>query len=98
MEENNNVPIKEGWKTTEFWTSLGTAGMGILVLLGVFTGQEANELIVISSNVIGGVMSIVPVVAYALSRGKAKQSIDPQTLIALLGNLTKVDNTTNNKP
>lgn len=77
--------IKTGWKTTEFWTSLAAALSGALFLTGYFTAGEANQIIAAADKIIGGIMVIGPTIAYAISRGKAKQnSIDVQAIITAL--------------
>lgn len=79
--------IKSGWKTTEFWTSIGTVVVGLGVLFGAFTPAEASDLMLTVSKVVGGLMAIVPTVGYALSRAKSKQQ--PVDVIALLDFLKK---------
>jgi len=82
---------KPGILTTEFWASIGTAVLGICVVLGFFTPAEASDLIEIGSKVVGGVMSSVPIVGYAISRAKTKQApqIDLNSLVKMLGDLAK---------
>ncbi len=63
---------KPGYKTTEFWASLSTSTMGILVTLGVFTPDQANTLVQSVTAVAGAIIAALPVLGYALSRGKAK--------------------------
>ena len=82
--------IKQGWKTTEFWTSLGGAGLGVAVLLGFFTGEEATGLMGSINEIVGGIMTIASTVGYALSRGSAKvQNINPEMLISVLAGLVE---------
>ena len=77
--------IKTGWKTTEFWTSLASALSGALFLAGYFTPSEANEVIAAAEKIIGGIMVVGPTIAYAISRGRAKQNtIDIQAIITAL--------------
>jgi len=87
---DENKP-KPGFFTTEFWASIGTAALGICVVLGFFTPAEASDLISIGSKVVGGIMSSVPIVGYAISRAKTKQApqIDLNSLVKMLGDLAK---------
>lgn len=79
------VSVKSGWKTTEFWTSIATAISGVLFLAGYFTPNEANEIITAVEKISGSIMIIGPTIAYAISRGRAKQgTIDYQALISAL--------------
>lgn len=64
--------MKAGWKTTEFWASISTALIGVLVLFGFFTQADAGEFVNGVNNIVGGVMSIAPIIGYSLSRGRAK--------------------------
>lgn len=73
--------VKAGWKTTEFWVSIITAILGAGVLTGFVTPSESNEML----NVIAGVSGIVPTIAYIFSRGKAKQGLDINQIVAILG-------------
>ena len=66
--------LKSGWKTTEFWVSIITSMVGILVTLGLFTPDNASSLIQSISMIVGGIVTSVPIVGYAISRGKAKSN------------------------
>lgn len=78
------MDLKDGWKTTEFWVSIATAIIGLCVLFGVFTTEETTEIMGSISQIIGSLMTIVPIVAYALARGKAKTGLDMETILGLL--------------
>jgi len=79
------MDIKSGWKTTEFWTSITTAVAGLAVMLGFITPQESGQILGGLTQAIGGVMTVVPIVAYAWSRGKAKSDIDFSSILGFLG-------------
>ncbi len=82
--------MKPGWKTTEFWTSIPAAIVGLLILFGLMTPTESTELINALEKVIGGVMSIIPIVGYTISRGKAKAvTFDPAILTEILASIAK---------
>jgi len=67
-----NKTIKEGYKTTEFWVSLATAVFGVLVTLGIFTSDQATDLVKAVQQISGGVITAVTAASYAISRGQAK--------------------------
>jgi len=64
--------MKEGYKTTEFWVTLVTSIVGLLVLLGIITPDKSTEIVTLTQQIIASVMIIVPQIGYILSRGKAK--------------------------
>ncbi len=68
-----DVYVKPGWKTSEFWVMLCSVIFGILILLGVMTNSESNTMLAYVNNIMGSLVTIVSVLAYILSRGKAKQ-------------------------
>ena len=84
------METKPGYKTTEFWLSLVGALTGIAVLLGYLTPEESDTLNSNITSVIGGVLTVISTVGYALARAKTKTgSIDIQALIDALANLGK---------
>ena len=64
--------MKSGYKTTEFWISLGTSVVGLLVLLGIITPDKSTEIMTIIQQVLAVAMIVLPQFGYTLSRGKAK--------------------------
>lgn len=64
--------MKNGIKTTEFWSSLAASGFGILTTLGLFTQAQAGEMTQAVTAIAGAIITAVPIVGYAISRGKAK--------------------------
>lgn len=98
VEENTVSDIKKedtkpGWKSTEFYASIGTAALGVGVLLGYVNQTEASDLIKAVSTISGSLISAISIAGYALSRGKAKanqtgqsvQPLDYNALLAVLG-------------
>ena len=73
------MEIKAGWKTTEFWTSMATAITGLMTMVGVFTPTDADSIVTGVTQAAGGLVAIVPVIFYAISRGKVKANLDAQT-------------------
>ena len=69
------MDIKSGFKTTEFWVSLATGIFGILVTLGVFTPEQANDIITSIGTGAGGIITAVSAFGYAISRGMAKKDV-----------------------
>jgi len=78
--ENNY--IKPGWKTTEFWAMVMCAFFGILIVTGVISNKESNDMLAYVNNIMGSGVTIVSVSSYIFSRGKAKtNNIDYEKLI-----------------
>ena len=65
--------IKPGWKTTEFWKSIITAVIGIALTLGWLRPEEATNLNQGLMMIMGGIITVAPIVAYIISRGMAKK-------------------------
>jgi len=78
-----------GYKTTEFWTSITTAIAGLAVMLGFITPGESGQILGGLTQAIGGLMTIVPVVAYAWSRGKSKSNVDLSSILSVLGSFAQ---------
>jgi len=64
--------MKVGWKTTEFWVSVLSSAVGILVVLGWITPEVQTEVIAAIEKITGGVIAIISIVAYILGRAKVK--------------------------
>jgi len=73
-KELKGAKMKSGWRTTEFWTSVGTSIVGILVVLGWITPDFQQDMPGLIEKLTGGVISIVSVVSYIWSRTKVKSS------------------------
>ena len=58
------MELKSGVKTTELWLSLATSIVGILVVNGQLTQEEANAWLL----VLGSVIALFPVLGYTISR------------------------------
>jgi hypothetical protein len=84
------MELKPGWKTTEFWTSSATAIAGILTMIGVFTPADSAAFTAGATQAIGGLVAIVPVIMYAISRGKVKANLDAQTAITVMNEVQDV--------
>lgn len=79
----DNNYTKPGWKTTEFWAMIISAFFGVLILTGVMTNTDSNNMLAYVNNIMGCGVTISSVVAYIFSRGKAKsgESIDYPKLL-----------------
>lgn len=64
--------IKPGWQSTEFWITLGSIGLGVLVLTGVLTPSESAGYMVQVEQIAASLMIILPQLGYSISRGKVK--------------------------
>ena len=67
------LPIpKPTWQSTEFWSGIVGNLLGILVLLGVFSPDQASDITTVVGEVAGGIIIAVSNGTYAISRGLAK--------------------------
>lgn len=64
------METKPGWKTTEFWATMGLNLGGILNITGAWDW---------ASNWHGGLLMTVATAGYALSRGIAKANVKPDS-------------------
>jgi len=64
--------IKPGWQSTEFWITIGSILLGILVLTGVLTPAQSAANMVIVERIAASLMVILPQLGYSISRGKVK--------------------------
>jgi hypothetical protein len=63
-----------GYKTTEFWAMVISAGFGVMILMGVITNSESNTILAYVNNIMGSLVTICSVASYIFSRGKVKSS------------------------
>ena len=64
--------MKPGIRSTEFYATLATNVVGLLVLFGYVAPEAGDPLIAAIGQVVGGLMVVLGNVGYAISRGKAK--------------------------
>lgn len=68
--------MKEGWKTTEFWLTLGAQVIPLLVLTGILSNQEATAVQDAWAKAVEAVFafiaSVVPIAVYVYGRAKVK--------------------------
>jgi len=64
------MDTKPGWKSTEFWTTIGTVLAAVLV--PVLATEHADKVQTWAAS-IGGVAACVAAGCYALARGMAKR-------------------------
>ena len=62
--------MKTGYKTTEFWMTLVTVGVGMLIASGALSDDEGALVI----EAMGILLAAIVTRAYAISRGIAKGS------------------------
>jgi len=74
--------MKPGYQTTEFWVTLASQVVGMLLLLGVVTPAQQEVLGIatgkaggIANEVIGIVTMVGSAFGYNLSRGMAKKDV-----------------------
>lgn len=64
----NNPKLKTGFLSSEFYLVLGQSIVGIFVMLGYLTPQQADDFLKAVVSVIGGLMVIVSTVVYLYGR------------------------------
>lgn len=74
--------MKQGYKTTEFWVTLVSQVVGILLLTGVVTPEQSEVLGIaagkgggIANEVIGIITMVGSAFGYNVSRGLAKKEV-----------------------
>lgn len=74
------METKPGWQTTEFWLTLATQVVGILLLVGVISPEQSQVLNEAMPQIaggvgelIGGIMMAAGAFGYSRSRGEAKR-------------------------
>ena len=72
MNLDKNTYIKPGWKTTEFWAMVASSILGILIFTGVITKKESTDILLYTNSIMGTGVTLASVIAYIISRGKAK--------------------------
>jgi|APSaa5957512622_1039677.scaffolds.fasta_scaffold55938_2 hypothetical protein len=69
--------MKDGKKTTEFWLTLGSALFGVVVALGLFTPEQADQLLAavqqVSEAVAGLILIVAPIWKYVKERTELKK-------------------------
>lgn len=63
---------KPGFKTTEFWVTVGVQLIGVLSLAGIFSREEADAWVKVVEAAGGLIAMIVSAIAYSSSRGRVK--------------------------
>lgn len=71
--------VKPGWQTTEFWTKMVPQVLGIFVLMGWVDADAANNMSGGFSDILSGIMIMVPELSYCISRTMVKKNAPVQT-------------------
>ena len=61
------VPVKPGWKTTEFWFSAITAIAGLIMSSGIVSDGSQT------AQIIGGVLAVLTTLGYTAARSQVKK-------------------------
>lgn len=69
---------KPGIRTTEFWLALAGQAVGMLVLFGVFSPEQATEMQSAMSQLAGAIVTGGSALGYAIGRGIAKGPQKPE--------------------
>ncbi len=81
--------IKSGAKTTEFWVALATSGFGILVTLGMFTADQAADIVTSVQQFSGAIITAISAASYGISRGMAKKDVPPTITTDVITEVTE---------
>ena len=65
--------LKAGIKTSEFWLTVVTSILSILVMAGVIGPEDSNRVGSIAKDTFSGIVAIVSIVSYVVSRLKLKR-------------------------
>jgi len=78
MGETNQQNLKPGVQTSEFWLTLLTSAVGILVATGYLTPTQASDLVHAVLAIVGGATVVVTTAVYLYGRFKLKE----QTMVS----------------
>jgi len=63
-----------GWQSSEFWMTIITSICSILVMLNIIGQEQANQLVQAVGSIASGIVAIVSIVVYIISRTKVKMA------------------------
>ncbi len=85
-------PQKPGWMTSEFWLSLATQVVAVLVLTGVIKPGDQQTILGATANIVTGVFAIVSstitLLTYIQGRNALKVSVNKSNMDAVFPSLT----------
>ena len=67
------MEIKTGAKTSEFYLALVPQVIGVLALIGIIPNEQVDEVVRLVVAAVTGLMSIIALVAYIISRIQVKK-------------------------
>lgn len=77
--------VKAGYRTTEFWVTLISSAVAVLVALGVFTPAEGETASSAGAELVFAIFAmlaaVAPAVAYIYSRTKVKESANLSPIV-----------------
>lgn len=92
--KNENVPVKPGWKTTEFWLAAIPSVVALLISAGWIGQQQVDSVIAHLTAIATGVCALVGTVYYMYTRVVVKiEQLKANGAIAALEELTKAEPT-----
>lgn len=68
-------PIKPGWQTTEFWTTMVTQGISVLVIVGLVNSSESSTLADSLTKMITALFSLLVSSSTVLNYIKARVAV-----------------------
>jgi multisubunit Na+/H+ antiporter MnhG subunit len=67
--------MQKGYQTSEFYITIVTMIVGILVSAGVVVPSHANDLVNAITTLVGGVVTLTPVIVYIINRTWLKSKV-----------------------
>lgn len=68
-------PIKPGWQTTEFWTTMVTQGISVLVIVGLVNSSESSTLADSLTKMVTAIFSLLVSSSTVLNYIKARVAV-----------------------
>ena len=60
--------VKTGFQSSEFYVTIATTIIGVLSMAGLIEPGQHNQLVQTVSQIIGGIMTLVPAIVYIWQR------------------------------
>lgn len=74
LQTGSMTGLKAGYKTTEFWMTVASFVLGLLMTLGIIGPEQIDSILSYINKTIGAVFTTIPTIVYIISRGKAKSN------------------------
>jgi len=81
--------MNAAWKTAEFWTALVTNIVGVVVLFGGVTGDQASDLTTASTQIVGALLMIATSFGFIKARVALRSSIATAAIYSASNQVTR---------